>query len=61
MKLETYIRKTGIKKIDLARQAKISPAWVTFLLKGAIPSPKVAFRIEKVTKGMVTRMELLYP
>lgn len=62
MKLKEYFETTGIKKSHLAKAVKVAPSFITFLLQGkARPSPERAKAIEKATKGMVTRMELLYP
>ena len=62
MKLGKYLKKCSILKSHFALDVGISPAFVTYIIQGKRrPSPEVAQKIENVTHGMVTRMEVLYP
>ena len=62
MKLKKYLSQCSIKKSHFADLIGVSPAFITYILQGKKrPSPEVAKKIEEVTHGTVSRIELLYP
>ena len=62
MKLKKYLKRYPFKQCYFAKDVGVSPAFITYIIQGKKrPSPEVAKKIEEVTHGMVTRMELLYP
>ena len=51
-----------LKNKDLADLFEVDQSYITYLLKGKRkPSPDLAEKIERITEGAVTRLELLYP
>ena len=59
--IRSYIENTGISQVEFARLAGVSPSLVYQYLKQIRPvSEKVAVRIEKGTKGKLTR-QMLFP
>ncbi len=60
MKLKDYFKKESIKEFCLKNHFNYGSFRV--LIAGRYkPSPNMALRIEKATKGKVDRLELLYP
>jgi DNA-binding transcriptional regulator YdaS (Cro superfamily) len=62
MELKNYLKKNGIKTIELAKVIGCQQSHVSLIANGKRkPSPELALAIEQATNGQVTRMELLYP
>jgi len=62
MKINEYCKEKGLTQKTLAKELKITPAFLSQLINGhRNPSPAMALQIEQITKGAITRMELLYP
>jgi len=62
MELKWYCEKQKLRYKRLAELLGVTPSHVTQLINGKRrPSPELALKIEEVTQGAVTRMELLYP
>ena len=62
MRLKDWKDQKQLKNKDLAASLDIDEGYVTHILKGdRRPSPELALKIEQLTKGMVSRMDVLYP
>ena len=61
MKLVQYLFQHNVKQKDLAKEIGVTDVYLSSLLKGQIPSIKLAKVIEEVTSGTVTKEELLFP
>ena len=62
MDIRAWINSAGISQNKLAKGLGISPSYLSEILSGKRQiNPKLAQRIEDVSKGEVSRMELLYP
>jgi len=62
MTLKEYLKLRKISYRTFAEIVGVDHTYVWRLKNGERrPSPDVALKIEKATKGMVTRMDLLYP
>ena len=62
MKLKHWQDWKQLKNKELAELFEVDQSYITYLLSGKRkPSPILAKKIERVTKGAVTRLELLYP
>jgi len=60
MKIKDYFKKESVKEFCLINNFNYGSFRV--LMAGRYkPSPEMALRIEKATKGKVSRLELLYP
>jgi hypothetical protein len=60
MNLKNYFKEESIKEFCLKN--KFNYGSFRVLIAGKYkPSPEMALRIEKATKGKVNRLELLYP
>ena len=62
MKLIDYMKEYNLKQKDIAEVIHLKPASVSHKITGKRKwSTKDAILIEKFTKGMVSRMDILYP
>lgn len=62
MKLSEWQRDNEISDIALGIKLGIHPSHISHIKAGRKrPSPQLALKIEEITKGNVTIMELLYP
>jgi transcriptional regulator with XRE-family HTH domain len=62
MDLKTWLNIEGITQKKLAEELGLSPSYFSELLSGKRKfNPKLAYRVEKLTRGEVSRMVLLYP
>lgn len=62
MKLQKYLDQKKLSGLAFAEKHNLSQSTISRILNNkVIPSPGVALEIEQATKGVVTRMELLYP
>jgi len=62
MILKEWLKSQQMSITSFAEIVGIDYTYVSRLKNGERrPSPDVALRIEQATKGMVTRMDLLYP
>jgi transcriptional regulator with XRE-family HTH domain len=62
MDFRAWINSTGVSQNKLAKSLGMSPSYLSEILSGKRRiNPKLAQRIEDVSKGEVSRMELLYP
>jgi len=62
MKLDEYLFRKKISKKDFADQLGISRGHLQHILSGSKnPSIKLARQIEEITKGKVTKEEILFP
>jgi transcriptional regulator with XRE-family HTH domain len=62
MDLKTWLNKKGFAQKKLADELNLSPSYFSELLSGKRRfNPKLAYKVEKLTKGEVSRMDLLYP
>ena len=62
MKLKDYLKKNDRTLKSFCLQNDFVYGYLRHISnKRKRPSPEMALRIEKATKGKVTRMELLYP
>jgi transcriptional regulator with XRE-family HTH domain len=62
MDLKTWIRTKKIQQRVLARTLGLSDSYLSELLSGKRNfNPKIAQKIEELTKGEVSRMELIFP
>lgn len=62
MKLDDYIYYEGISQRELARRLDIHFRYLHGLVTGEfIPARKLALKIEEITQGKVTALELLLP
>ncbi len=62
MKLKQFFEQSKMPRKEFIEKADISESMLSYLISGERhASPKVAERIEQITNGMVTRLEILYP
>lgn len=62
MELKEYLELKGITHAEFGKQIDCSQGFVSLLAaKKRKPSAKLALAIEQVTKGKVSRLEVLYP
>jgi transcriptional regulator with XRE-family HTH domain len=62
MHFKTWLQLKGIHQKDMADTIGIKPSSLSMILSGKTkPSLEVASRIEQITNGEITRMDLLYP
>ena len=62
MKLIKYMKKFKIRQKKLAEALKLTQGAVSHKMIGKRQwTPKQALEIEKYTKGLVSRMDVLYP
>ena len=62
MNLKSWQTQSKLKNKDLAQLFEVDQSYITYLLSGRRkPSPILAEKIERLTEGAVTRLELLYP
>jgi transcriptional regulator with XRE-family HTH domain len=62
MHFKTWLQLKGIHQKDMAEQIGIKPSSLSMILSGKTkPSLEVASKIEMLTHGEITRMDLLYP
>jgi transcriptional regulator with XRE-family HTH domain len=62
MHFKTWLQLKGIHQKDIADQIGMKPSSLSMILSGKTkPSLDVASRIEQITNGEITRMDLLYP
>jgi transcriptional regulator with XRE-family HTH domain len=62
MRFKTWLQLKGIHQKDMADTIGIKPSSLSMILSGKTkPSLEVASRIEQITNGEITRMDLLYP
>jgi DNA-binding transcriptional regulator YdaS (Cro superfamily) len=62
MDLKTWLNIRGVTQKKLAEELGLSPSYFSELLSGKRRfNPKLAHKVEKLTKGEVSRMGLLYP
>jgi transcriptional regulator with XRE-family HTH domain len=62
MHFKTWLQLKGIHQKDMAETIGIKPSSLSMILSGKTkPSLEVASRIEQITNGEITRMDLLYP
>jgi transcriptional regulator with XRE-family HTH domain len=62
MKLSSFLTDNGISLADFSNSVKCSISMISRIKSGQRrPSPELAFRIEQITGGLVTRDELLFP
>lgn len=59
MKLDEYMKLSGIKASGLAKLFDISKSYVTKLLDGSAPSLEIAIRISRTTSGKVKVGDLI--
>lgn len=58
MKLETYLEQTG-GAATLAKELGVSPEAVRLWVRGdRLPKPATAMRIERLTRGLVSKADL---
>ena len=61
MSLKQWQKKQNLSNVKLASLLTIHPSYLTHVYAGRrTVSPKLALKIEQLTKGEVTRLELLY-
>jgi len=62
MNLETVLKKENMSIASLAAKLDVHYTHVLRIIHGSRrPSPELALKIEQITNGAITRMELLYP
>jgi len=62
MKLDDWIQEKGLLKTFFAKEIGISRVYMSNIITGAyIPSRAIAIKIDKYTKGEVTKEEILFP
>lgn len=62
MHFKTWLQLKGIHQKDMAETIGIKPSSLSMILSGKTkPSLEIASRIEQLTNGEITRMDLLYP
>jgi DNA-binding transcriptional regulator YdaS (Cro superfamily) len=62
MDLKTWLSSKGVVQKKLADELGLSPSYFSELLSGKRRfNPKLSRKVEELTKGEVSRMELLYP
>lgn len=62
MKLIDYLKQQNISYSDFAKQINVTASYITYILQNKRrPSPEIALKIEQVTEGRVSRIEVLYP
>jgi len=62
MKFKAYIEENQVNLKSLAEDLGVSHNYVTYLRDNKRrPSPQLALKIETITNGQVSRLELLYP
>ena len=62
MSLKSFIERSGLKPAQFARKAGISKSYLSEILAGERrPSPQLAEKIAKATKGEVSAESLVFP
>lgn len=61
MKLSEYIEKYCVNISKLARKVGTTRTYFYKIVKGHVPSVKIAKSIQQATDGRVTKEELLFP
>ncbi len=62
MKLKKYLETYCIKITGFAKRIEKTPRYIYWIInEGGIPSKRAAKKIEEITEGKVTVMELLFP
>jgi len=62
MKLKEYLKREKLSALVFAKTHNLTQPTISRIInKKHIPRPETAAKIEKATKGQVTRLELLYP
>jgi len=62
MLLKDFLEENGIRHNWFAKKLGISPSYLSEIVNlKKVPNPKLAKKIEELTKGKVSRLEVLYP
>jgi len=62
MNLKDFIRTNGLKQIFIADKLGISSCHLSLIMNGnTAPSKNLAIRIEHLTRGIVTKEEVMFP
>jgi len=62
MNFNTWQKQQGLSNIELAQKLDVDPSYISYLKRGKRkPSPGMAQKIEQLSKGQVTKEELIWP